>query len=101
MQIGEKLFGSLKQFSLVSEGVLPEVRGVALGDPEGVAGEGAVGEDGLELAEHVTEDEAELGEVAAVRRAVVEHLLLAVLKQLDGLLALLLQVLEEDLEGRR
>jgi hypothetical protein len=49
----------------------------------------------------VTEDEAELGEVAAVRRAVVEHLLLAVLKQLDGLLALLLQVLEEDLEGRR
>ena len=52
----------------------PEVRGVALGDPECVAGEGAVGEDGLELAQHVREHQAQLRQVPPRRRGVVEHL---------------------------
>ena len=46
----------------------------------------------------MTEDQAELGQVAAVVRVLVKQLLLPLLEQLDGLLALPLQVLYEDLE---
>lgn len=80
----------------VSEVGPPELGGVALGDAKLIAGEDAVREDGLQLAEHVTEDEAELGEVAPVVAVLVEHLLLAFLEQFDGLLALAHQVGDED-----
>ena len=43
-------------------------------------------------------DEAELGEVPPVVAVLVKQLLLPLLEQLDRLLALLLQVLNEDLE---
>ena len=46
----------------------------------------------------MTEDQAELGQVAAVVRVLIKQLLLPLLEQLDGLLALPLQVLDEDLE---
>ena len=49
--------------SLVSERPSPELCGVGLGDAEVVALEEAVGEDGLELGQHVTEDQRQLGEV--------------------------------------
>ena len=52
----------------------PEVGGVALGDPERVSGEGSVGEDGLELAQHVAEHQAQLRQVTPRRRGVVKHL---------------------------
>lgn len=44
------------------------------------------------------EDQAELGEIAAVVGVLVEHLLLALLEQLDGLLALSHQVVDEHVE---
>ena len=43
-------------------------------------------------------DEAEFCEVSSVMAVLIEQLLLSLLEQLDGLLALLLQVLNEDLE---
>ena len=43
-------------------------------------------------------DEAEFGEVPPVVAVLVKQLLLPLLEQLDRLLALLLQVLNEDLE---
>jgi len=46
----------------------------------------------------VTEDQAELGEVAPVVGVLVEETLLPLLEELDGLLTLLLQVLNENLE---
>ncbi len=46
----------------------------------------------------MAEDEAELGEVSPVVGILVEHLLLAFLEELDGLLALAHQVLDEDLK---
>ena len=52
----------------------PEVCCVALGDPECVAGEGAVGEDGLQFTQHVREHQAQLRQVPPRRRGVVEHL---------------------------
>ena len=43
-------------------------------------------------------DEAEFCEVSSVMAVLIEQLLLSLLEQLDSLLALLLQVLNEDLE---
>ena len=43
-------------------------------------------------------DEAEFCEVSSVMAVLIEQFLLPLLEQLDGLLALLLQVLNEDLE---
>ena len=43
-------------------------------------------------------DEAEFCEVSSVMAVLIEQLLFPLLEQLDGLLALLLQVLNEDLE---
>ena len=43
-------------------------------------------------------DEAEFCEVSSVMAVLIEQLLLPLLEQLDGLLALLLQILNEDLE---
>lgn len=44
----------------------------------------------------MTEDEAELGEVTTIVGRLVEHLLLALLEQLDRLLALSHEVVDED-----
>jgi len=63
-----------------------------------IPGKDTVGEYGLQFAEHVGEDQAELGEIAAVVGVLVEHLLLALLEQLDGLLALSHQVVDEHVE---
>lgn len=82
----------------VPEALLPEFSRVRLGDAKLIAGEHPVGKDGLELGQHVAEHEAELGEVTAVVRRLVEHLLLALLEQLDRLLALTHQVVDEDAE---
>lgn len=84
--------------SPVPESFLPKVGGVGFGDAKLVTGKDAVGEDGLELREHMAEDEAEFGQVPAVMRRLVEHLFLAFLEQLDGLLALAHQVVDEDAE---
>jgi len=46
----------------------------------------------------VGEDQAELGEIPAVVGVLVEHLLLALLEELDGLLALSHQVVDEHVE---
>lgn len=52
--------------SLVSEGTPPELGGVGLGDAEVVTMKLTVGEDGLQLSQHVAEDERQFGEVAPV-----------------------------------
>lgn len=44
------------------------------------------------------EDKAELGEVPPIVRVLVEHLLLALLEQFDGLLAFPHQIIDEDVE---
>jgi len=46
----------------------------------------------------VGEDQAELGEIPAVVGVLIEHLLLALLEELDGLLALSHQVVDEHVE---
>jgi len=46
----------------------------------------------------VGEDQAELGEIPAIVGVLVEHLLLALLEELDGLLALSHQVVDEHVE---
>lgn len=63
-----------------------------------IAGKDPVGENCLQLAQHVGEDETELGEVATVVRVLVEHLHLSLLEQLYGLLALSHQIIDEDVE---
>lgn len=90
--------GSSSQHSPVAKVDLPEVGSVGLGDPELVAGKQSAGEEGLQLTEHVREDETELGQVAAVVAVLVKHLLLALLEQLDGLLALADEVVDEHAE---
>lgn len=73
----------------------PKVSSIGLGDPKLVPGKEPVGEERLQLAQHVGEDQAQLGQVAAVVAVLVKHLLLALLEQLDGLLALPDQVVDE------
>lgn len=82
----------------VPEALLPELRRIRLGDAKLIAGEHPVRKYGFQLGQHVAEHEAEFGEVTAVVRRLVEHLLLALLEQLDRLLALTHQVVDEDAE---
>lgn len=49
--------------SLVPKRSSPELGGVSLGDSEVIPLEQAVGEDGFELSQHVTEDQRQLGQV--------------------------------------
>ena len=49
--------------SLVPEGVPPELCSVGLGDAEVVTLKQTIGEDGLQLRQHVAEDQRQLGEV--------------------------------------
>ncbi len=77
---------------------LPELGSIALGDPKLIAGVKTLGEDGLELAEHMAEDQTELGQVPPIVGVLVEQALLPLLEQLDGLFALFLQVLDENFE---
>lgn len=52
--------------SLVPEGAPPELCSIRLGDAEVVTLKQTVGEDGLQLSKHVTEDQRQLGEVPPV-----------------------------------
>jgi len=63
-----------------------------------LVGEHSIGKYGFQLGQHVTEHEAEFGEITAVVRRLVKHLLLAFLEQLDRLLALTHQVVDEHAE---
>ena len=72
-------------YSLVTKWSLPEVGRVRFRDPEVVSGEAAVGEDGLDLTEHVAEDEAEFGQISSMLRRFLEHLLLPIFEEFDGL----------------
>ena len=83
--LGPKIAVIQQRILLVAERGLPELCGVALGDAEVLSCEGPVGKDGLDFAEHVAEDQAQLGQVAAVGRRLLEHLLLPVLEKLDRL----------------
>lgn len=49
--------------SLVPKGAPPELCSVCLGDAEVVALEEAIGEDGLQLCQHVAEDQGQLCQV--------------------------------------
>ena len=82
----------------ITKACLPELGGIALGDTELIAGVETLRKDRLQLTEHVTEDQAELGQVAPVVGVLVEQALLPLLEELNGLLALLLQVLDENFE---
>ena len=53
---------------LVPEGLPPELSGVSLGDAAVVALKQAVGEDGLQLRQHVAEDQRQLGQIPPVDR---------------------------------
>ena len=52
---------------LVPEGTPPELGGIRFGDAEVVTLKQTVGEDGLQLCQHVTEDERQLGEIPPVK----------------------------------
>lgn len=80
----------------VPEALPPKFGRVRLGDAKLIAGKHPVGEYRLQLGQHVAEDEAELGEVATIVGRLVEHLLLALLEQLDRLLALTHEIVDED-----
>lgn len=49
--------------SLIPEGAPPELCSIRLGDAEVVTLKQTVGEDGLQLSQHMTEDQRQLGEV--------------------------------------
>lgn len=57
-----------------------------------------VREDGLQLGQHVAEDEAQFREIATIVGRLVEHLLLSLFEQFDRLLALSHQVVDEHTE---
>lgn len=80
----------------VREAFLPKFGRVRLGDAKLIAGEHPVGKNRLELGQHVAEDEAELGEITTIVGRLVKHLLLALLEQLDRLLALTHEIVDED-----
>lgn len=84
--------------SLVSEATLPKVGCIGLRDAKLIAGENSVRKNCFQFTQHVGEDETKLGEVATVVRVLVEHLHLAFLEQLYGLLALSHQIIDEDVE---
>lgn len=76
----------------------PEIGRIRFGNPKLVPGKNAVREDGLQLAEHVREDETQLGQIPPIMRILVEHLLLALLEQFDRLLALPHQIIDEHIK---
>ena len=55
----------------------PEVSSVTFSNSEGVTSEDSTGEDSLELTQHVTKYEAQLGQVPSVVGVLVKKLLLA------------------------
>lgn len=79
----------------VPEALLPEFSRVRLGDAKLIAGEHPTGKYGLQLGQHVAEDEAEFGKITAIVRRLVEHLLLTLLEQFDRLFALTHQIVDE------
>jgi hypothetical protein len=64
----------------VAKACLPKLRRIALGDPKLIAGIESLRKDRLQLCKHVTEDKAELGEVAPVVRVLVKQALLPLLQ---------------------
>ncbi len=71
--------------SLVTKRSLPELSRIWFRDPEVVSGKAAVGKYGLDLTEHVAEDETQFGQISSMLRGFFEHLLLTVFEEFNGL----------------
>lgn len=85
----------------LAERLLPELSGIALGDPELVPCEGALRKRRLQLRKHVREDERQFGELPSLKRRLIEHLFFAFLEETQRLLALPHHVQNEHLQRTR